>query len=91
MYNMLNFCIDYCAAIDKLTDLCALNLCAFKISKAEWDLAIVLQDVLKVCDPSSITKYRVADCVFVVAAEGQDCLLFLLQYCYSCLSDPCYG
>ncbi len=45
-YRMLSFCVDYRAAIDRLTSL--KDLRKYELDDEEWETALQLQDVLKV-------------------------------------------
>lgn len=48
-FDMLNFAINYCAAIDAITSNCDLNLRKYKLADEEWDIAVNLHDTLKAC------------------------------------------
>ena len=47
-YDMLEFAIQYCVAIDAMTAVCDFNLRKYKLICLEWDTAMELQDILKV-------------------------------------------
>lgn len=48
-FDMLNFAINYCAAIDAITSNRDLNLRKYKLADEEWDIAVNLHDTLKAC------------------------------------------
>ena len=48
-YDMLDFAISYCSAIDTMTANRGLNLCKFELDNQEWIAAEKLRDTLKVC------------------------------------------
>jgi len=45
---MLDFAIKYCDALDTITGDRDMNLRQYELSKKDWNVAIQLQDVLKV-------------------------------------------
>ena len=47
-YDMLEFAIDYRAALDLMTGDHDMNLCKFELSKKEWSMASELSEVLHV-------------------------------------------
>ena len=47
-YDMLEFAINYQAALDLMTGDCDMNLCKFELSKKEWGMASELSEVLHV-------------------------------------------
>ena len=48
-FDMLDFTIDYRAAIDAITPNCDLNLRKYELADNEWDIAMNLHDTLKAC------------------------------------------
>ena len=48
-FDMLDFAITYCSALDAMTANCGLNLHKFELDNEEWIAAEKLQDTLKVC------------------------------------------
>jgi hypothetical protein len=48
-FDMLNFAIDYRAAIDAITSNRDLNLRKYELEDNEWVIAVNLRDTLKVC------------------------------------------
>ena len=48
-FDMLEFAINYRAAIDAITSNCDLNLRKYKLEDDEWVIAANLHDTLKVC------------------------------------------
>ena len=48
-FEMLNFAINYCAALDKITSDRILELHEYELSNSEWAIAKQLHNVLKVC------------------------------------------
>jgi len=48
-FDMLNFAIDYHAAIDAVTSSCDLNLRKYELADNEWAIAVNLHDTLKAC------------------------------------------
>jgi hypothetical protein len=48
-YDMVEFAIEYCTALDTLTADRDMNLRKFELSKKEWGLVTELCEVLKVC------------------------------------------
>jgi predicted Co/Zn/Cd cation transporter (cation efflux family) len=48
-YNMLEFAVEYRAALDTMTADREMNLRKFELSKKEWSMASELCDVLQVC------------------------------------------
>lgn len=46
---MLDFAIEYRAALDGLTATRNLNLRDYELDANEWELAVQLRDVLRVC------------------------------------------
>lgn len=49
IYDMLKYALTHHAAVDNVTQDCALGLQKFKLDDKEWDLLEELHDVLKVC------------------------------------------
>ena len=45
---MLQFAIEYQAALDMMTADHGMNLCKFELSKKEWSMALELSEVLQV-------------------------------------------
>jgi hypothetical protein len=48
-YDMLDFAIEYRAALDIMTADRDMNLRKFELSKKEWDMVTELCEVLRVC------------------------------------------
>ena len=48
-FDMLNFAIAYCTALDDLTSNRDLNLRKYKLEDDDWAVAINLRDTLKAC------------------------------------------
>ena len=48
-FDMLNFAIAYCTALDDLTSNCDLNLCKYELEDDEWAVAINLRATLEAC------------------------------------------
>jgi hypothetical protein len=48
-YDMLEFAIDYRAAIDAITSNRDLNVRKYELEDDEWVIAVNLRDTLKVC------------------------------------------
>ena len=48
-YDMLDFAVDYCAAIDAITSARDLNLRKYELADHEWATAVQLRDTLKGC------------------------------------------
>jgi hypothetical protein len=48
-YNMLAFAVQYWSAIDDITGDKNANLHKFKLNDNEWDIALQLFEMLKVC------------------------------------------
>ena len=48
-YNMLEFAVQYCPAIDAMTAIRDLDLCKYELASSEWKITAELHDVLKVC------------------------------------------
>ena len=48
-FDMLEFAIDYRAAIDAITSNSDLNLRKYELEDNEWIIAVNLRDTLKVC------------------------------------------
>ena len=47
-YDMLEFALEYCPAIDSITAVQELNLHKHKLVPEEWEIAMSFRDVLKV-------------------------------------------
>ena len=58
-FDMLDFAIDYRAAIDAITSNRDLNLRKYELEDDEWVIAVNLRDTLKVC---TVLFY----CVYVI-------------------------
>jgi hypothetical protein len=48
-FDMLEFAIEYRAAIDAVTSIRDLNLCKYKLADKEWVIATDICDSLKAC------------------------------------------
>ena len=48
-FDMLDFAIDYRAAIDAITSSRDLNLRKYELADNEWAIAVNLRDTLKAC------------------------------------------
>ena len=53
-FDMLDFAVNYSAALDTITSECDMKLWQFELSEEDWCTAVYLCDVVKVC----ILKYR---------------------------------
>ncbi len=48
-YDMLQFALQYRAAIDSMTAMRDLDLCKFELAPEEWEVAKDLCNILEVC------------------------------------------
>ena len=48
-FDMLDFAIAYCTALNDLTSNRDLNLCKYELEDDEWAVAINLRDTLEAC------------------------------------------
>jgi hypothetical protein len=48
-YDMIEFAIKYCAALDAMTGDCDMKLRQFELSNRDWDMATELSRALQVC------------------------------------------
>jgi len=48
-FDMLDFAVDYRAAIDAITSACNLNLRKYELADHEWAIVVELHDTLKAC------------------------------------------
>ena len=49
LYNMLQFALDHCPALDLMTGNCDMKLRQYELDLEEWGIIKDLYDVLKVC------------------------------------------
>ena len=62
-YDMLEFAIRYCVAIDAMTAVREYDLRKYELLSTEWKIATELQDVLKVSTP--FLPFSVYSCCLV--------------------------
>jgi hypothetical protein len=93
-FNMLGFAIQYCVAINTMTDTHDFGLCQYELAPAEWKIAIELWNVLKVC---VLIIFFYCDIMFLIRSltwlsDFQRChAILLLRHSESCHCDSCYG
>jgi hypothetical protein len=88
-FNMLDFTIQYCMAINTMTTACDFGLHQYELAPIEWKIARQLQDVLKV---RMFILLQYVPHVTRQFSDFQRCnAILFLRYSKSCNSNFCHG
>ena len=88
-YDMLEFAITYCKALDKVMGDRDMNLQKFELSGEDWMIAKNLRNVLKVSQPALSCIFYLINSIIFSCSKTQ--VYFFTRYTKSRHSNSCHG